>query len=210
MCAATRCALALGLLLLTANGARADMTSAASSDAQAVALGPAGPQAERERISATDPLVGLDPVDLSTCIPFAPLPDTGANAADPGTAQEALRLLPDDRSSLDMCLYALMGLGLCRSASWVKRLSLGSIPEWYHSGDPGQLGPSCAVGPNCLCPMAACFIQPNAEAEDRLARLLRQTTAFSRSQAQSPCDPFPPRGPPPRSCHKPSVRLTRF
>jgi len=47
---------------------------------------------------------------------------------EPASAEEAIAL-KDGRSSLDFCLYALIGLGMCRSGHWVRRCSFGPIPE---------------------------------------------------------------------------------
>lgn len=83
-----------------------------------------------------------------------------------GATQPPLRLLHHDWGSLDLCLYSLVGLGLCKSVRWVRRLSVGSIPDWYHAGGPSQVGHSHAVGPDCLCSAAACFVHPDDRAED--------------------------------------------
>lgn len=75
--------------------------------------------------------------------------------------------LTDGTSSLSLCLSALMGLGLCGSFHWFKKLHLGFIPEWYHDGGPHQVGHSHAVNPNTLCTVPVyCFIQPDCTAED--------------------------------------------
>ncbi len=83
--------------------------------------------------------------------------------------------LKDGRSSLDFCLYALIGLGMCRSGHWVRRCSSGFIPEWYHSGALQQIGHSHAVGPDAFCHAAVCFVQPDT-APDRLMPLYRAGT----------------------------------
>jgi len=98
------------------------------------------------------------------------------HVADEETADspEAIAL-KDGRSSLDFCLYALIGLGMCRSGHWVRRCSFGFIPEWYHSGAPQQIGHSHAVGPDAFCHAAACFVQPD-DVPDRLMPLYRAGT----------------------------------
>ena len=69
--------------------------------------------------------------------------------------------LTNGSGSYSLCLFALIGLGLCRSAPFVKRLSFGVVPEWFHDGGPFQIGHSHAVIPESLCPArACCFIQP--------------------------------------------------
>ena len=71
-------------------------------------------------------------------------------------------ILADRQNSFDLCLYALIGLGLCRSAPWVKKLSFCQIPDWYHHAGPYQIGHSFAIGPECLGSAAVCFIQPHS------------------------------------------------
>jgi hypothetical protein len=73
---------------------------------------------------------------------------------------EPLRVLAYEPGSLNLCLCALVGLGLYRSAPWVRKLSFGIIPDWYHDGAPYQIGHSHAIGPEFLCrPTACCFVQ---------------------------------------------------
>lgn len=75
---------------------------------------------------------------------------------------EPLQVLAHEPGSLNLCLYALIGLGLCRSAPWVKKLSFGIIPDWYHDGGPYQIGHSRAIGPDFLCrAVICCFVQPD-------------------------------------------------
>ena len=108
-----------------------------------------------------------------SALPFAAA--SGLPAADEipeteteqGQTGEVLRL-QDSASKLDsfdLCLYALVGLGLCRSSHLVKRPSLGFVPEWYHSGAPQQIGHSHAVGPDAFCFAAVCFVQPDSEVD---------------------------------------------
>jgi hypothetical protein len=99
---------------------------------------------------------------------------------DPGRASETQPSvsLTNGLSSLSLCLSALMSLGLWGCAHWVKEMSLGLVPEWYHSGGPLQIGHSLAVLPESLCPVpACCFIQPFRTVEPltthcRLGRLM--------------------------------------
>jgi hypothetical protein len=69
--------------------------------------------------------------------------------------------LSEGPSSLNLCLSALLSLGLCNSFHWIRKIHLGSIPEWYHNGGPLQIGHSHALCPITLCPIPVnCFIQP--------------------------------------------------
>jgi hypothetical protein len=96
------------------------------------------------------------------------LPEKNPNAEQVSESQHP-QALTDGTSSLSLCLSALMGLGLCGSVHWIKRLHWGAIPEWYHDGGPFQVGHSHALTPNSLCTVTAyCFIQPDYKAEDSL------------------------------------------
>ena len=82
-----------------------------------------------------------------------------------------VQILHDEQSSLNLCLYALMGFGLCRSAPWVKKLHFGSIPQWYHDGGPCQIGHSHAISPDCLSHApACCFVQPDCTVDCHIPR----------------------------------------
>ncbi len=97
---------------------------------------------------------------------------------------------------MDLCLYALLGLGLCKSAPWVKRLHIGVIPEWYHHNAPAQIGHSYAIEPTCLCSTAVCFVQPDCRAEDSVApHRLRAVRSLGRA-SQSTLAVLPSRAPP--------------
>ncbi len=80
-------------------------------------------------------------------------------AARERAEESGLPVLADRSNSFDLCLYALIGLGVFRSGHWVRRPSLGFIPEWYHSGGPHQVGHSHAIGPDAFCHATVCFIQ---------------------------------------------------
>lgn len=83
-----------------------------------------------------------------------------------GTSPVGLVTLVDRSDSVDLCLYALLGLGLCRSGHWVKKSSLGLVPDWYHHDAPFQVGHSHLIGPDCLGSNLACFIQPETMPEE--------------------------------------------
>ena len=109
------------------------------------------------------PSIGDLGLGLVTRLPEAQV-DCGS-AAGP----EATAVLARDQGSFSLCLYALLGLGLCRSAPWVKKLSFTCVPEWYHDGGPFQIGHSHIIAPNCLCSaLVCCFMQPQSVAEDSM------------------------------------------
>ena len=94
------------------------------------------------------------------------LPEADADAGQTSATQR-LRVATDGPDSLALCLSALMGLGLCSSVHWVKRLSFGFVPEWYHNGGPLQIGHSHAINPSILCSVPVyCFVQPDCTADD--------------------------------------------
>jgi len=96
------------------------------------------------------------------------LPKARADAGPTGETQP-LQIFAKEPRSVDLCLYALLGLGLCRSAPFVKKLHVGCIPDWYHCGGPSQIGHSLAISPDCLCPApVCCFVQPDCTVEDHI------------------------------------------
>jgi hypothetical protein len=143
-----------------------------------------------------DPFGWPGVVDLDS-LPVGPIP---ASNDDEGQTCETkpVQILADGQSSCSLCLYALFGLGLYRSAPCVRRLSFGSIPEWYHSGGPCGIGHSHAVGPDlCLAPVV-CFIQPGCTAEDSPAKYCRGTVVSPWRESQFISSLFASRGPPMR------------
>ena len=195
MCAASEFGIAIVVAVVVATGAFADMTPQSCPDTEP-------PRAEREynqtgldSIHSSGPLPGLGAVDWNPAS-MAFLPTAGADVALPGATQKPLHLLTDDRSSLDLCLYALMGLGLCRSAPWMRKLSIGHIPPWYHAGGPCQIGHSHAVGPDCLCAAATCFVQPDCRTEDSPPQYRLGVIVSLWRKSQFTPTAFASRGPP--------------
>ncbi len=124
------------------------------------------------------------------------LPEANADASQTSEIQHPLSLT-NGPGSFNLCLSALIGLGLCSSAHWVKRLSFGFVPEWYHNGGPFQIGHSFAVTPESLCPVpACCFVQPVCTVEDSLPQYrLRKIVTLWRKSQFTPCV-IASRGPP--------------
>lgn len=133
-------------------------------------------------------------VDL---LPLAYLAGLPVEMESADSAGPAVRILSHNQSSLDFCLYALVGLGLCRSGRWVRKASLGFVPDWYHSGGPFQIGHSHALNPDTLYPVpVCCFIQPDGTPDHSLS--LCRTDAIASVQHPSQHAPASPisRGPP--------------
>ncbi len=116
---------------------------------------------------SNEPAAFLGTVDLDS-LPVGFLLQTTAEADQLGETKPA-PILTDGQNSLSLCLYALLGLGLCRAAPFVRKSYVGGMPDWYYSGRPHQIGDSIAVSPDCfISARAACFIQPGCPAEDSL------------------------------------------
>jgi len=99
--------------------------------------------------------------------------------------------------SASLCLYALMGLGLCSAPHWIKRLSFSHIPEWYHDGGPFQIGHSFAATPESLCTLQVCNLEPPDDtAEDFLPQYRLKTIVSSWRKTQFTPDVIASRGPP--------------
>lgn len=154
----------------------------------------AGMRADAPATNPSDPIVGPSVVDLDT-LTFAFLPEGGADVQR-GATPEPVRLLGSDRGSLELCLYALMGFGLCKTAPWIKKLHFGGIPDWYHHGGPYQIGGSHVIGPDCLCSVAVCFVQPGRPADDVAPRFLRGTIVSLLRESQFTLTTLASRGPP--------------
>jgi hypothetical protein len=98
--------------------------------------------------------------------PIGFTPEMPVDAVDSGEPPVASVILVDEQDSLGLCLYALVSLGMCKSAPWVKRMSLGVVPGWYHDGGPFQIGHSRAASTDCLNSALVCFIQPDSDRND--------------------------------------------
>ena len=122
--------------------------------------------------------------------------------ADNGQTSELqnLKSFTDGPGSFALCLYAMIGLGLCRSAPWVKKLSFEFIPEWYHDGGPFQIGHSHAVMPETLYPApACCFAQPVCMGESHIPQYRQRTITSLWRKSQFTPAVLASRGPPVRS-----------
>jgi hypothetical protein len=124
-----------------------------------------------ERPLAGDPF--LDSSFATSPLVRRPLPSAGAPEAVRDS--QTVHILTERQDSLHLGMWALLSLGLCKSAPWVKRVSLGVIPDWYHDGGPFQLGHSLAVSPDCLnSTSVCCFIQPESRDEAPMPQCRRR------------------------------------
>ena len=110
---------------------------------------------------------------------------------------QPLQSFTNGPGSLNLCLSALIGLGLCSSAHFVKKLSFSCVPEWYHNGGPFQIGHSHAVTPESLCSSPVyCFVQPVCTAEDSFTQYSLRTVVSIWRKSQFTPAVIASRGPP--------------
>ena len=185
----------VGLGLLVTTGVYADMTPVSRMDAKRVQSSNACRLAELQYTNLSSPYNPPSVTELDLwSVEFFP----EANADVSQTAEiQHLQILTNGPDSLNLCLSALIGLGLCSSAHWVKKLSFGFVPEWYHDGGPFQIGHSFAVTPESLCPVpACCFVQPVCTVEDSLPQYRLRTIVSLWRKSQFTPTILDPRGPP--------------
>jgi len=189
----------VGLGLLVTTGVYADMTPVSRMDAKCEQSSNACRLAELQYTDLSSPYNPPSVTELDLwSVKFLP----EAKDDDSQSAEiQHLQILTNGQGSLNLCLSALMGLGLCSSAHWVKRISFGFVPEWYHNGGPFQIGHSYAVTPESLCPVPVfCFIQPVCTVEDSLSQYRLRTVVSLWRKSQFTPTVLVPRGPPLRSC----------
>lgn len=190
-----RCILTfIGMLVFTA-AVHADMMPVSHEDAVCRQSPPGSAQADLqyEKLSGTSDLAGFADFDLWS-VEFSSEAD-----AQIGQTSEVqhLQTLTNGSDSLKLCLSALISLGVCCSAHWVKKLSLGFIPEWYHEGGPFQVGHSHALMPGTLCPaQACCFVQPFCTEDNHLPQYFLKTIISLWRKSQFTPAVLASRGPP--------------
>lgn len=173
------------------------VSSAAYADMAPVSAPDAGPRQSSYVCGRTDlqytnfpNITGLDLWSVA----FLPRPNADVRQNSPVQCPPSLT---DGASSLSLCLYALMGLGLVRSAPWGKRLSFGFLPEWYHAGGPFQIGHSHAVTlDNLSLAPVRCFIQPACVVEDLIPQYRLGAVVSLWRESQFTSTVLAPRGPP--------------
>ena len=113
------------------------------------------------------------------------------------TDRQHLQTFSNGPGSLNLCVSALIGLGLCSSAHVVKKLSFSFVPEWYHNGGPFQIGHSYAISPESLCPVPVyCFNQPVYMTEDSFIQHRWRTVVSIWRKSQFTPAVIASRGPP--------------
>lgn len=183
------------VVLATTVPLRADMTPVSSSNGGYRPSFPARDLTVAQPVGPFNRFNGLGVIDLSAVPAWPSL--SSQNHAEQLRQTRSLPILVDGQNSACLCLYALLGLGLCRSVPLVRKLSCGVIPDWYHHGGPFQIGHSHAVGPDCLCSvMVVCFIQPDCTARDFLPQYYWGTIASLLRKSLFTPNVLASRGPP--------------
>jgi hypothetical protein len=104
--------------------------------------------------------------------PIAFLPQESSSGVS-GMEARVLQVRGDDRSSCYLCLYTLLGLGLCRSVPLVRKMSWGNIPGWYQYGIDAPTGYSQAPAPGCRHGTVACCLRTGRTQADTILRCYR-------------------------------------
>jgi hypothetical protein len=187
---------AIIMALAVMSGAYADMMPASSLDGVSCPWVQACDQTASQSPNSPSPLIGPAIVDLD--FQFAAFWPTTDEEVDPtNETRQPPQLLEPGYSSFGLCLYTLMGLGLCRSAPWMKKLSFGHIPDWYHDGGPFQIGHSFAISPESLCTLrVCCFVQPDDRTDEFVTKHRLRTIVSSWRKSQFTPAVIASRGPP--------------
>jgi len=186
-------------VLVLAGIASADMMPAWRPDSGSMATGAVDSRGDLQPVDGANQFAGLSLTELD-CRDVAFLPETNADVTQAGRAQLPAQVFADDRSSLELCLYALLGLGLCTSAPCMKKVHIGFAPDWFHSGGAHQVGHSYAIEWDSLSSPPVCYVQPDYSPE-RLSTHYHEGTMVSLLRGSQ----FTPgtlayRGPPLCSC----------
>jgi hypothetical protein len=191
-------ALLFAVLFLTGT-TYADMMPAWRPDVGSVPTGIVCNRADLQPVHTANLFAGLSLIELDsrsvTC-----LPEAGADVTQAHRAQPPAQLFANDRSSLELCLYALLGLGLCRSAPCLKRVHMGYVPDWFHSGGAHQVGHSYVLEWNSLSSPPPCYVQPVYSSEQISSQYHEGTiVSLLRGSQFMPCT-LTSHGPPLCSC----------
>ncbi len=188
----------LGLIvaLLVAGAARAEMVLVFERDGERKTLRNVCSRIEFQHAD----FPGLYDSSVAVDLDFGPvqfLPQAGVDDVGQTSQTPYAMELTGRPDSSSLCLYALMSLGLCAAPHWVRRLSSGFTPEWYHDGGPFQIGHSHAATPESICSLQVCFlVPPDDPAEDSLPRYHQRTILALWWKSQFSPSVIASRGPP--------------
>lgn len=109
----------------------------------------------------------------------------------------SLLVLSNEDSSIGLCFYGLLSLGLCKAAASVKMLSLCVVSACCYDGGLFDSDHSLALSRDCLAPAPAyCYVPTDGRAKNTLPRYCQK--AILALLRQSQCTPTAQslRGPP--------------
>jgi len=182
--------------------ASADMMPTSWPDAGSVATGSVGSRADLQPVDTANLFAGLSLSEQdSRSVTF--LPEADADVTQARGAQPPAQLFANERISLELCLYALLGFGLCRSAPCLKKVHIGFAPDWFHSGGAHQVGHSCAIEWDSLSSPLVCYVQPPCTVDKVPSRYCLGIIESLLRESQSAPHTSAPRGPP--SLHSESL-----
>ena len=143
--------------------------------------------------------VGLDRLTVG------PLIDAQAGIGHGDTSQP-LCILADQKDSLGLCSYALVGLGLCRAATCVKLLSVGVVPGWCRDGGPFPTVHRLDLSPDGLHPsLVYCLVPSGCETHDAPPRYRQERIVLLWRESQFIPAVVGSRGPPSVDCESPAA-----
>ncbi len=175
---------------------RADMVSLSPADTECVSSQQTRRTADSPFASSSAPCFSLADIADFSLLPLGSLPELNVETGQ-GSVAQSPQIVTDKQNSVSLCLYALLGLGLCRSAPLVKRLHFGGIPDWYHGSGPCQIGHSFAVAPDCRWSVTLpCFAPPGHAPKDISAWRCAGTLISFLKGPQIPVWELGSRGPP--------------
>ena len=121
----------IGILIVSVV-ARADMVSKPDMYIHRRVFSPVRGQTQVQQKHLSDPYDTLSVSYLDVWFVQIPV-ETDVNIHEVPKRPCSLELV-NGPSSCSLCLCALLGLGLYAAPQWIKTLSFGYLPEWYHNG----------------------------------------------------------------------------
>ena len=153
---------AAGIFLIGAVSARADMAAATSPEtalsADLTAAGAVPGDLRSERVEAQE-AGPLDSVGSGLGGGLLDAPLAGASAVPRGPKVTAL---PAGPGSVSLFFVALGGVGAWHVGRSARKLHLGTVPEWYHTGGPAQVGHAVPLDLT-FTPLYCRFEQPGCQ-----------------------------------------------
>ena len=184
--------LGAAVLSFSATFARADMAGVSYPDAGTPAREIVA-QAEIDKQSTEHQAAASEPVSLGTLGMMLP-GDLSDDSADGQQQRSDVRVLPGGPSSVALFFSALSGLGFWQLGRSARKFNFASVPDWYHTGGPIQVGHVTAINPDLTAPATISICDLLGEQSIRLF-LRRAVSLRFKSQCSTPALATP-RAPP--------------